>query len=103
MAKIKLTASPTFKSTVMIPVPGGRPASVEFIFKGRTKDEFKQFVESIDGKDDVSLILEIASGWELDDPFGKETVEQLLQSYLGAARAILDRYMNELTGARLGN
>lgn len=103
MAKIKLTASPTFKSPVMIPVPGGRPASVEFTFKGRTKDEFRDFVDGIEGRDDVSLILDIASGWDLDDPFGKETVEQLLQNYMGSARAILDKYMGELMGARLGN
>lgn len=103
MAKLKLTASPTFKATVLIPVPGAKPSPVEFVFKGRSKDGFKDFMESVEGKDDVALVLEMASGWDLEDAFGEETVAQLLQSYIGAARAILDTYMREQTGARLGN
>ena len=103
MAKLKLTASPTFKSKVAIPVPGGKPADVEFIFKGRTKDQFKEFVEGIGDREDADVIMDCASGWELDDPFSKENVEQMIQNYIGAARAIIGKYMTELTAARLGN
>lgn len=87
----------------MIPVPGKKPVAVEFSFKGRTKDQFKAFMESIGDRDDVDVILDIASGWELEDAFGKESVELLLQNYLGAARVIIEKYMSELTAARLGN
>lgn len=103
MAKLVLTAAPTFKTNVMIPVPGKKPTPVEFIFKGRTKDEFKAFIESLSGREDVDVILDIATGWELDDAFDDESVEKMTQNYIGAARAIIETYLNELTSARLGN
>jgi hypothetical protein len=103
MAKLTLTSSPTFKSNVLIPVPGKKPVPVEFSFKGRTKDEFKAFLDGIGDREDADVILDIASGWELDDAFGKESVELLLQNYIGAARVIIEKYIGELTAARLGN
>jgi hypothetical protein len=103
MAKLALIASPTFKANVLIPVPGKKPVPVEFIFRGRTKPEFQVFIESLRDRDDVDAILDMATGWELEDAFGKESVEQMLHSYLGAARAIIETYINELTAARLGN
>lgn len=103
MAKIKLTASPTFKAKVSIPIPGGRPADVEFIFKGRTRDEFKSFIENIRDRQDLDVIMDCVSGWELDDPFGPDTMAQLLNQYIGATSAIIDTYIKELTAARQGN
>lgn len=103
MAKLSLTASPTFKANVLIPVPGKKPVPVEFVFKGRTKKEFQAFIESIRDREDAEVILDIASGWELEDAFARESVEQLLDTYIGAARAVIETYINELTSARLGN
>jgi len=105
MAKTKfvLTANPTFKTKVSIPIPGTSPEPVEFIFKHRTKDEYLEWAKNLEGKDDVDMILEMASGWELADPFDRESIEKLTQSYLGAARAIFDKYVFEQTNAKLGN
>lgn len=103
MAKLALTAAPTFRSNVLIPVPGKKPVPVEFIFKGRTKPEFQAFLDNLRDREDVDVILDLATGWELEDAFVKESLEQLLQSYIGAARAIIETYINELTAARLGN
>ena len=103
MAKLQLTASPTFKCNVLIPVPGKKPVPVEFSFKGRTKDEFKSFIDTIGDREDVDVILDIATGWELEEAFGRESVELLLQNYLGSARVIIEKYISELTAARLGN
>lgn len=103
MAKLQLTASPTFKCNVLIPVPGKKPVPVEFNFKGRTKDEFKSFIDTIGDREDVDVILDIATGWELEEAFGRDSVELLLQNYLGSARVIIEKYIGELTSARLGN
>jgi len=103
MAKLQLTASPTFKANVLIPVPGKKPVPVEFNFKGRTKEQFKAFIDTIGDREDVDVILDIATGWELEDAFGKDSVELLLQNYLGSARVIIEKYIGELTAARLGN
>ena len=101
--RFSLTAAPTFRSKVLIPVPGGDSASVEFVFKGRTREAFKDFIDSIKDREDVDVILDIATGWDLDDAFEKENIEKLTQNYLGAARAIIEKYLSELTQARLGN
>jgi hypothetical protein len=103
MAKLTLTSSPTVKSNVLMAVPGKKPVPVEFNFKGRTKDEFKAFLDGIGDREDAEVILDIATGWELEDAFGKESVELLLQNYIGAARVIIEKYIGELTAARLGN
>jgi hypothetical protein len=101
--KFSLSIKPTFKAKVAIPVPGATAELVEFTFRGRTRDEFKAFVDSLKDREDVEVVMDIASGWELDDAFDAENVEVLCQNYLGAARAIIEKYLSELTQARLGN
>lgn len=46
MAIFKIKADPTFKAKVGIPLPGGKTADVEFEFKHRTIDAWKEFVAS---------------------------------------------------------
>ena len=110
MAKPKFTlaVAPTFKAKVLIPVPGKAAEPVEFTFKGRTRDEFDKFLEGIRDRassetSDIDTIMDIASGWELDDAFDRENVEMLTQNFLGAARVIIEKYFSELTQARMGN
>jgi hypothetical protein len=101
--KLSLTLKPTFTAKVPIPIPGSGVEPVEFIFKARTRMQFAEFVDALKDRPDVDVILDIASGWELEDAFGKEMVEKLCDSYMGAARAIIETYLQELTQARLGN
>lgn len=105
MAKLSLTQKPTFTRDVMIPVPGEQAVAVKFTFKAKTKDEFKEFVERLRSQstDDLDIILEVASGWDLEDPFDRDNVKKLEQNYLGSAQAILSAFNAELSGARLGN
>lgn len=105
MAKVKLslTLDPTFQAKVQIPVAGKKPAEVEFTFKGRTRDQFQVFVDGLSGREDVEVILDIASGWDLEDPFGKDSIEKLCQIHIGAPRAIIEKYLTEITQARSGN
>lgn len=105
MAKVKfsLTASPTFKSKVLIPIPGQAAGEIEFTFKGKTRAEFKEFLDELSDKEDVDTILEITSGWDLIDAFDRDNIDLLTQHHMGAARAIIEKYLSELTAARLGN
>jgi hypothetical protein len=107
MATFKLEPNPTFKAIVMIPVPGDKSAPVEFIFKHRTKDAYedmiKRFSDAGDKVEDVDVVLEIASGWALVEPFDKANILKMLQNYMGAKDAIAEAYVREITGARLGN
>jgi hypothetical protein len=101
--KLILTPSPTFKAKVSIPVPGSAPVDVEFTFKGRTRTAFKDFVDSLKDREDVDVLMDICSGWELEDAFNRENIEALNESYLGASRAVIEKYFAEITNARLGN
>ena len=101
--KFNLTAAPTFKADVLITVPGGKSASVEFTFKHRTREQFREFVEGLPERDDVDVIKDIASGWELEEPFDAENIEKMAENYLGSTRAIIETYMRELSGARTKN
>lgn len=101
--KFSLAVAPTFKAKVMIPVPGKSAEPVEFTFKGRDREAFKEFIANLADREDADVVMDIASGWELEDAFDKENVQTLIDNYLGAARAIIEKYLSELTQARLGN
>ena len=101
--KFNLNAAPTFKTDVSITVPGGKSVNVEFTFKHRSKEQFREFVEGLPDREDIDAIMDIASGWELEEPFDAENIEKMAENYLGSARAVIETYMRELSGARTKN
>lgn len=101
--KFSLTAAPTFKATVPIPVAGSKPYDIEFTFKNYTKDAFKDLTEKWKSVEDHEAIMDIACGWDLDDPFNAESVEELTQNHAGSAGAIFAKYVAERIGAKTGN
>jgi hypothetical protein len=103
MAKLKLQPDPTFKATVLIPAAGMPDVSLEFTFKHRTRDQLRKFVEESAERDDADTILDMATAWELADAFDKENVSLLVQNYTAAARAVFDKYLDELARARVKN
>lgn len=102
-SKFSLALKPTFSAAVPIPVPGEGAADVYFTFKARTREQLDELVGRFSELGDVDAVMEIASGWELEDPFDRVSVEKLVQNYLGAARAVIETYLKELTQARQGN
>jgi hypothetical protein len=103
MAKLKLVANPTFIAKVGIPIAGADAADVVFTFTHRTKTQLDEFVRSRSEKADVDSVMEMTSGWDLEDPFTRENVETLLENYIGAAIAIFRVYVDQLVKAKLGN
>lgn len=102
-AKFTLVPAPTFKAVVTIPVPGGKGADIEWTFKHRTRDQFRELMDTLEGADDIDLLKDIASGWDLDDPFDDDSLDKLTQNYPGAARAVFAKYIDEMTAARAKN
>ena len=103
MSKFKLDAAPTFKAKVSIPIPGGTTEPVEFEFKHVSKDRYVELFRAENALPDVELILEICSGWELDDKFNAESISKLRQNYQAAPGAIVRKFIDEIGPARLGN
>jgi hypothetical protein len=93
----------TFKSVVLIPIPGKKPVPVNFTFKYRDADEYEAFIADIGSMTSEQLVLAVASGWDLDDAFSDANVAKLLTKYNGSGMAIFEAYIKENTGAKRGN
>lgn len=106
MAKLKLlpVAKPTFTKTVKIPVPGSNAtAELDLRFRWRTRDQIREWIESLGEKSNPAIIMEMLDGWELEDQFTEEVVAKFDQDFPGACSAIYTTYLSELSGAKAGN
>jgi hypothetical protein len=103
MGRLTLIASPTFKSKVGVPVAGGEPVDIELVFRHRTKSALDEFIKTRAKKSDVESFMEMVEGWDLEDEFGKESVELLLENYIGTALATYRVYVDQLVQAKLKN
>lgn len=127
MAKIKLDLEPTdvlsFDRVVPIPTPDGKSLKVTFTFKYRDResairyfDEYREKLTAfVEGEEtgisktleyidfEVSTIMEVASGWNIEAPWEVANVRKLVVKYAGAGSAIMADYRVSLTQGRLGN
>lgn len=103
MAKLKLQPDPVFKARVPISQAGGSDVFVEFTFKHRTREELQAFIDASAKRDEQDTILEAATGWELSDPFTRESLDVLVANYISAGHAIFTTYIDELTKTRIKN
>ncbi len=102
----KLNPNPTFKAKVGIPTPGGKTQDIEFEFRHRTVSAFDAFIrdEKVRTMDNLDFVMELVVGWSgVDADFSRDAVSTLLENYHGAAFAIRDAYLSELSAARLKN
>lgn len=98
-----LSPDPTFKSKVDIPIAGAKPFVVEFVFRHKSKDQLKEWLDSMQDKEDADAILEVASGWDQPDAFDRDSLVKLAQNRIGSVGAIIAKYISELADKRLGN
>ena len=103
MAKLSFTTSPTFTLRVAIPVPGKKSVDVEFTFKGRNREEFREYLDASSSKEDIDALMDTIIGWDLENEFSREEVERMMLFYPASPRAIIQRYISELSGVRVGN
>lgn len=104
MAKIVIAKEPTFKVDIPLPTPGKSSKKIaEFEFVWMAPDEFAEFVDGLRGKVFADAVLEITRGWNLDLPLTAEGVGTLLDTYMGSGSVVLDTFIREQRGAKLGN
>lgn len=119
-----------FTATVQFQLHEGGMGQIQMQYVYRTRREFGEFVDRLvtaagtpppanqsdeavrfslaqalqaTGQANAEYILQIASGWDLDEPFSLPNVLQLCDELPGAAAAIMERYRSALTEGRLGN
>lgn len=128
MAKIKLGNRPkNFKKVVKFPMLDGSEGSIEVTYKYRTRSEFGVFIDGIleaagekkgQSEDEkfsmaklmqqtaganADYVLDAVEGWNLDEDFTKDAVQQLSDEIPAAVNAIMETYRVAITEGRLGN
>jgi len=102
----QLQPNPTFKHPVEIPIPGSEIMGiVEFEFRHQTKKALQEWAKSANADTlDVDYLALVIVGWEnMSEPYSRESLEALLDNYLGAGRAIFNGYLAGLSGGRQKN
>ncbi len=102
MAKLKLNPEATFKHVVQIPVPGGEPVGVEFVFKSRGKKALAQFMQQHE-EWTAETVMDCVVGWGFSEPFTRENVDLLIENYPQAVYRVVGGYSDEIWNAREGN
>jgi hypothetical protein len=126
MAKIVLGKRPqNFKHTVKFVMLDGTEATIDVTYKYRTRTEYGAFVDEVaaaakqdrgsdedfswarvmekTGASNAEYVMQAVEGWNLDEEFTLENVQQLADELPGAISAIMDTYRNAITQGRLGN
>jgi hypothetical protein len=104
----KLQPNPTFKSSVLIPIPGGKDGKITVIFKHKGRKALQEFFASLtdekNTRTDVEALAELIADWEgVDVKYSEEALEQLLDAYPSAAMAMFDAYRAAVLDARVKN
>ncbi|MEF8746655.1 MAG: phage tail assembly chaperone [Candidatus Accumulibacter propinquus] len=96
----KLEPNPTFWATVEIHVPGQGKGRLEVEFRYLDRVARQTYFESLTGKTNLDALTEIVVDWrEIDAPFTADNLGRLLDAYAGAAMALYDAYVKEISGA----
>lgn len=103
MAKLVLQPNPRFKGKVAIPCTEEEPATVELIFKHRTRSAFVEFWHTRTGESDLDIVMDIVSGWDLEEEFNHDNVGKMLENYFCAAETIVNAYGDLLKEGKTKN
>lgn len=60
-------------------------------------------IASLRARHSAELIVQIVTGWDLDEPLGVDALVDMCDSYPGAAEAVFKAYNETREGLRLGN
>ncbi len=118
----KLQPNPTFWAPVSISIPGeAEEGTIEIEFKHKTKKELAAYLRPAPtkaaakgadkpadpdavAKKDLADMLSIVADWKgLDAPFTADNMASLIESYHGAAQAIIGAYLAALLERRQKN
>lgn len=105
MSKLKITLGrlPDFKLPVKIVMPNGDDGEVIFTVRHLKIDEIQEIYNSESIKNDVEMIMHLATGWDLEDEFNAENVKELVSLFPAISIQIFKSYMGAAIGQRAKN
>lgn len=128
--KVTLGSRPkSFKQTIKVMLHDSEEGEIVVSFRYRTREEYGQLIDALVERAPASVtaagegdqarmmelalqsrtalqlehLMEIMDGWNLDQPFDRAHVDQLVEELPGLAQAIIDRYQQASIEGRLGN
>lgn len=98
----RLQPKPTFWAKVPVPVAGTpKPVLVDIEFKHLGRDALRDYIASLDGREDQESLAEIVMGWkDVDEEFSEESLQKLLNNYPGAALSMVKTFVAEALEAK---
>ena len=100
----KLQPDPTFTATADVPVAGQGTKPLTLEFKYHDRDALAKFFEALPGRKDDEILAEIVVGWkDADAEYSADSLAKLLKNFPGAAGAIVRKFLEEASGARVKN
>lgn len=122
--KFKIAQNPTFKAKVGIPRVGADDIEVEFEYKFLPRKQLAEMYDSwraesskLEVNDDTNLsdltafevdlqvqqLKEILVGWNFDDEFNEDNIRALVETSVGATKAIIAGFQESYSKSKLGN
>jgi|GEM_PF-6148580 len=99
MKKVKKQAKPSEEPHSTEEAEAAKETAILAMIKPVKDSDIKRLVVS----NAAQMILNIATGWDLDDAFTQKVLEKMCNKYQGAHSAIFAAYNEKLEGRRLGN
>lgn len=103
MAKMKVTLGrlADFKLPVEFNMPNGDKAQIVFTVRHMKASEMQDLYNT--ERSDSQMIMDIATGWNIEEEFTEENTKELVDLYPGAALALAGAYLGALAGQRVKN
>lgn len=104
-AKFKLKPVADFKLPVTFNMPNGEEAKVIFTVAHRkSKDVTELFEGPIEDRvNDLAFLKEFAKGWDLDEEFNDENLQEAIDFFPGMVISFSYEYIRALAGNRTKN
>ncbi|WP_279025578.1 phage tail assembly chaperone [Gibbsiella quercinecans] len=101
MAKFKIAALKDFPLPLSFLMPNGKEAKIVFTVKHVKSDELTQLFER--DASNLEFIKFIASGWDCEDEFNDENIQELCDLFPAVPLMLPQEYMKSLSGIRVKN
>lgn len=102
--KVTLSARlPDFPLPVKFILPNGVEAKFKFTVKALKSSELQAAYKNAQDQTGAEFLRNIATGWELEDEFSDENINELIDNYPSIVGALISTYTQALAGYRVKN
>ena len=94
---------PDFPLPVKFVLPNGVEATFAFTVKALTSSELNATLKNAEKQTGAQFVKSLASGWELEDEFNDENINELVDRYPAVVGGLISNYTQALAGYRVKN